>query len=247
MFKLDTVNTLFNCKICGQILDEPICLPCGKTVCRIHAAQIQERCFFCYKNHPIPEDGFPINELVQTQLEIQLNTVSINFSKFNETKKLIQGLNTDFKEIESIRNDPENFISEYFYELNRQVDLRREKLIHEIQQYSHQLIKKISSIHQECIIKSTLKSTMTERIADCSAKLDKLNAMFSTFEMNDAKLDEVMYQRQTKDLQRFMRPIVEDYKFELLGNTSYELAANEFEIGDMFGTLGSSGDYKVRD
>ena len=86
---------------------------------------------------------------------------------------------------------------------------------------------------------------MTERIADCKIKLDQLNSMFSAFEMNDEKLDEVMSQRQSKELQRILRPIVEDYKFELLGNTSYELTTDEFEIGDMFGTLISSEDFKV--
>ncbi len=52
-------------------------------------------------------------------------------------------MNKKLKETVAIRNDPENYIYEYFGELTRQVDLRRETLIEGINTYSDKLIQKI--------------------------------------------------------------------------------------------------------
>ncbi len=55
-----------------------------------------------------------INQILQNMLEVQLHTLDYNFDQFNDSKKLIDNLNKNLKEIEGIRKDPENFISEYF-------------------------------------------------------------------------------------------------------------------------------------
>ncbi len=46
----------------------------------------------------------------------------LNFDKLNESKKLLEDLNKQLKEIETLQNDPEYYIAEYCRELARQVD-----------------------------------------------------------------------------------------------------------------------------
>jgi hypothetical protein len=145
MFKSDQISSLFNCAFCSKVLHDPITLPCGNTVCKIHSSEIsQDKCFLCNKNHSVPEDGFQINTLIQEQLNAQLHTLNHNFSQFNESRKIIDALNKEFNEIESIHKDPENYISEHCYELNRQVDLKRETMIKDIHEHSDSLIQKIA-------------------------------------------------------------------------------------------------------
>ncbi len=79
--KFEKINQLFNCTFCSKLLHKPVVLPCGKTVCKMHAAEFDKKeCIFCTKVHQIPEDGFPVNEFVEKQLEMQLNKINFNLS-----------------------------------------------------------------------------------------------------------------------------------------------------------------------
>jgi len=239
MFKFGKINALFNCEICQEILKEPIILPCGKTICKAHSEEIsKDKCILCNKTHKIPEDGFLINELVQNIIENKLHTLDLNFDQFKNSREIIENLNKRLKEIEAIRNDPDNFIAEYFYELNRQVDLRREKLFQEIQQYSDELIQKIDVLRQECLNNSkNTKIKMTEEIDECKSKIEKLNLMFNSFEIDNGKLEEIMHQKMSKELEELMKPISQEYKLEILGNKSYSLSTSDFNICRVFGSL----------
>ena len=134
MFQINKFNALFNCQLCQKGLKDPISLPCGETVCTEELSQAN--CMFCSDNHKTPKNGFPANKIVQNQLELNFNKINQNFSQFNDYKKIIEDLNKKLKETESIRQDPEYYIDEYFGELTRQVDLRRETQIEDIHQYS---------------------------------------------------------------------------------------------------------------
>jgi hypothetical protein len=90
--------------------------------------------------HLVPKEGFLENRIVKQQLDLEINKINWNFSKFKDYQKIIQDLNNNFKETEAIQKDPENYISDYFGELTRQVDLRRETLIEDIHKYSDELI-----------------------------------------------------------------------------------------------------------
>jgi len=130
MFKFEKISSFFNCQFCQCILKDPVILPCGESVCQVHTEEICEsECSFCSEKHQSPEHGFPINKFAQNQLQFGLNMTNLNFNQFIHCKKTVDGLNKDLKEIEALRNDPENYISDYFDELTRQVDIRREKKI----------------------------------------------------------------------------------------------------------------------
>ncbi len=194
-----------------------------------------------------------INKSMQSMLETQLYTLDYTFDQFNDSKKLIDNLNRSFKEIEGIQNDPENFISEYFCELNRQVDLRRDKLFVEIQEYSDELIEKIDVLRKECLsyfehpktkkIKKTEKTKNTEKtetsktIDECRASLDKLNSMLDSFKVDNRKIEEIWSEKMSKYLEEKMKPLLEELKLELLGNNSHSIDIPEIKMNKVFGSL----------
>jgi len=239
MSKFDKINSLFNCQICHHILQDPIFLPCSKTVCRTHSEDIsREKCEFCGKFHPVPEDGFPVNELVKSLLEFQLNKINLNFAQYNHYKVIIEDLNKELKLIEAIRNDPESYISDYFSDLTREIDLRREILIRDIQEYSDELIKKIAVLREECLLKSKEKTKITESIDEVKEKIVSLNARFDSLEMDDRNHEEIMSQKESREVQKLIEPLLKDYKFELQGNKCYKLDTNEMlNLEKIFGSL----------
>ncbi len=241
MSRIVKTKSYFSCRFCGNHLQEPILLPCGNTVCKFHSEEIaEEQCKFCQEIHIIPKNGFPVNDFAKKQLENQHESVNlIKFSKFNDSKKLIEELNTGLRDLELIQKDPQNYISNYFRELARQVDLRREVFINEIQEYSNELINNIDRFEKECMEKSTNIINVNNGIKNCKVKLDRLNGIFDLFEMDDNKLEEIMTQKQAREIQTMLKPLSEGFKFKLQGDKCYKFLAtqsNYLKIDKVFGS-----------
>jgi len=167
MSKFEKLNQLFNCKCCSKLLHEPVLLPCGKTVCKIHTEEIAKKeCIFCTKLHQITEDGFPVNEFLENLLEMQLNKINFNFCHLTDCQVLLDDLNKKLSEVESIRNDKANFIYEYFSEITREVDLRRDTLICDIEEYSNEISENINKLRQDCLGSSSHQLKAAEEVFD---------------------------------------------------------------------------------
>ncbi len=70
MFNIEETDSFFNCRLCQKVLEDPISLPCGESVCKAHTDAIsQDRCLFCTENHIAPQNGFPSNKFVKNLLD----------------------------------------------------------------------------------------------------------------------------------------------------------------------------------
>jgi len=212
MFQSDGINALFNCKLCKDVLVDPVILPCGETVCKAHTGEIsQDKCILCPEIHRAPQNGFPTNKIVTNLLEHKANKINLSFSQFNDYNKIIQDLNYNLKEIETIRKDPDNYICEYFGELTRQVDLRRETIIENIHKYSDEIIQNIEKLKQDCVAKSK-------------------GAMVTS--------EDMISQKKSKEMSDLMGPVLKQFKFELQGKKYYKLITNKIKMENIFGSLG---------
>ncbi len=192
----------------------------------------------------MPKEGFLENKFAKNQLDLEVNKINLNFSQFNNFNKIIQDLNKNMKEIETIQKDPEDYIDEYFGELTRQVDLRRETLIEEINKYSDELIQKILKLKQDCVAKSKEATKITNDLDTIKIKINDLNSTFNSLEIDDIKIEEIMSQKKSKELSDLMGPVLEQYKFELQGKKYYKLVTKKTKLEDVFGTL-SCFDYDI--
>jgi len=231
------LNQLFDCKFCSKLLHDPVLLPCGKTVCKIHTQEVaNNECIFCTKLHHIPEDGLPVNEFVEKQLEMQLNRINFNFCHLTDCQILLEDLNQKINEVELIRNDKENFIYEYFSDITREVDLRRDTLIRDIEEYSNEIIEDINKLRQECLDSSSDQLKAAEEVFDaCKLEINELKDKFESFEMYDKKFEEVL--SKSKALQEKLELEINKYKFELQGNKSYWLESKKIKINEVFGSI----------
>ena len=122
---LEKFKTMFNCKYCSNLIDNPITLPCGESVCIIHQNEIiQNECKFCDAKHHI-ENGFQVNRVLNDMLEMEINKIKFS-PKYDACKEAIEEVKNNLNEIDQIKNDPENFLYEYFAEIKRKEDIRRE-------------------------------------------------------------------------------------------------------------------------
>jgi hypothetical protein len=137
MFKFDKVKRLFDCDLCSKLLVDPITISCGNTICQTHVNEMLETrfkakntfiCQICEDEHVVPETGFLVNKRLKCALDIKLNEFKIGNEAFDECKTTLEEADKSFADLESFANNSEVHIYDYFEEVKRQVDLRRETL-----------------------------------------------------------------------------------------------------------------------
>jgi len=151
--------------------------------------------------------------------------------------------------IENLDKDPENYIFEYFEELKRQVDLRRDKLKLELDNFSDEIIKSIEST-KDNFIKFSKESKMlrteiekskeeliqlirsTESVSNPSINLiDR----FDTFEINDKKLEDI--RGHLTIFNGNLSRKLSEYKDSIIGNKEYTFEYEDIDIKSLFGSF----------
>jgi len=241
MFKIDKVKTLFDCSLCNQLLVDPVTIPCGNSICKKHLPDevLIERsnnsdksfkCGICMIEHAVPKEGIVINRHIQNALDIKFNTLKLN-PEYEECKKVIFEAQSSLARIEVLDKDPESFIYEYFEDIKRKVDSRREDLKLRIDNSSDDIIQSIEKTKASCVELSKTVDKLTAEIEKSKQELNKLVERFDTFEIDDKSDIKNSVLLITKRLTR----IVGIHKASLIGNEEYSFELERIQIVDIFG------------
>ena len=132
-------------------------------------------CKLCDDEHYIPKKGFAINKRFQNALDIKLNTLKLN-PVYEECKTEINDARINIQKLEILEKNLENLILEYFEELKKHVDLRREELKLKLDNCSDQIIESIESAKENCIKSSEETKNLNKMIFVCFfVKENKIN------------------------------------------------------------------------
>ena len=182
------------CDLCKMILDKPVSLPCGHTLCYHHLENTNEykvSCMFCFEEHQIPKNGFQISEKLSFMIDfyIELNPLR------KQIKETFNKLNDLIRDYEKINSD--SFVYDYFAEIFNKVDLHREELLKEINERYEEIINMLKEKQQKCklninnVEKVNLNELKNEIIPSCQFKLrnpdinvDELNEISSKMSQN---------------------------------------------------------------
>ena len=237
MHKLDQIKCLFNCNKCQAILEEPITLSCGNTVCKKH---LQESlnvenvigCSLCQKKHIVPEDGFLINKIIQNGLEIELNKLKLN-PIFDSCKKALGDTKESAANVQKIRDNQEIYIKQYFDGIREQVESRQNSLKDQIDKYSAEIKQSIEKSESTCIQLAKEVNKLTNEIDKSNDELFKLQENFGTFEINDKKFQDIKNSAEFLNL-NFIN-VFSEYKESLFLNKKYEFLFDDMEIKGVVG------------
>jgi hypothetical protein len=185
----ESIKQLITCAWCKSILEEPVMIPCGETVCRKHSFEISgDECIFCDKFHVLQEsEQFPANKVVQNLLALKIKELDFgpNYKKATER---VNELNTFLNDYDNLKKDPEVYISAHFSKQRNNIDLAREKLILEINNTSDRLISEIDSQEKECkanLSKSNMSSLSSDDSESIKADLRKWEQDMKYLVVND--------------------------------------------------------------
>ena len=152
---------------------------------------------------------------------------------FEACSKNIKEAEVNLAKIDQLTNDSEIFIYEFFEEIKRQVDHRRETLKVKIDDYSDDIINKINQTQKKCYILIKTVKLVTAEIEKIRNELNQFTKDFDTF-VKDEKIIEVISLKVNKFNPKLL-DLLEEYKDSLLDNKKYEFHFDPIEIENIFG------------
>lgn len=169
------LSSLIKCEICNQIFENPVILPCAKTVCLKHTfSQVvngKHKCDLCNQLHQIPENSFPRD--VKTTKLIEINS-ELNFGENNfKAKKECEFLDDLINQSECLIQEPVSFINDYFSCLKYKINLKKQEFIAVIEENYDKVIKEIVKFEIKCKLEAKNKMTdFNDALTTSKLKLD---------------------------------------------------------------------------
>jgi hypothetical protein len=137
--------------------------------------------------------------------------------------------------IEFLEKNAENYIFDYYEDVKRQVDIRREDLKFRIDINSDEIIKSVE-LNQINLIKLSKEANQLKTNIEKSRKdLNELIAQFDTLEFNDEKFNDI--KATVVVVNQEFNKILAEYQYSLIGNKKYILEFKELPIENIFGRV----------
>ena len=237
MYKINKVKAFFDCDLCKKLLVDPVVMPCDSTICKTHLDKFitnapNEKstliCLVCQEEHIIPKKGFIVNNRLQKLLTLELNALKFDCQIYNGCTKEIEDAKEKVVKIRLLEKNAESYIYEYFEDIKRQVDIRREDLKFKIDTYSDQIIKSVESDQMNLIKLSKEANQLTTNIEKSRKDLNELISRFDTLEFNDKKFEDI--KTSVVSVNQEFNKILAEYQDSLIGNKKYTFVLKSREL-----------------
>lgn len=241
--EVDRENPL-ECIICNQTLKQPVLLPCGHTVCKIHEIERKEKnsdiyCCECDESHEIPSKGFPVVRAMEDLLKRKFQNIDLG-EEHVKASNAFKELGEFLKKMQQIKQNPELEINEIVWELKNKVDLRREISKKQIDDEAQAIIDELDEFERKCMMNRE-QIDATKQSSELAKLLDNLEKEFSTwqkelrsFERNEESWRLIKtkclfeLERLKTEYEMFKQKIFDDQLFDLeIKQTKFCLDQNE--------------------
>lgn len=178
------LETLLICNYCDNIIEKPITLPCGNTICLNHTEDAFFKCKQCNKQHTKPPEGFSITKTIEKLLSSKIG------EKLKLLKLSLNKLKTNVEELNNISQNSIDFINDYFMKLENQVKSERVKALTQINNEYVDLTNKINEERNKCEMAFKIGLSADE-LKNYYRKTEELEAKLKEFDdKNHDKLKE---------------------------------------------------------
>ena len=242
MYKREQVETLLSCELCFKLIISPVALPCGNNVClshlQEHSGQERFKCNLCSEDHCVPLSGFHINKNIQKALEMELHKAFELNPVAEMVKERIANATKVVRELKVLKESPEGYIYDYYEEIKRQVNSRRETLKNEIDLCSDRMIDRIEKTRSECVhcVQMKGKGESSEVLV---GELNQMRDRFNSLNIKEAELNKI--KSELDDLQSELNEKLQKQKDEILQNNKFGFEYDEICVESIFGILYKDG------
>jgi len=154
-FEEDKINNALECEKCQKKLIKPTILPCGYTVCLSCIQIVDEKnkaftCDLCSNEHIIPQNGFPINKVVEKLLAIEAQKMT-KYEAIESLKILMKQIEDIIISFRTGIDKTVDYIKEYGLKLKMNAQLAAEEMIMEINEKNELIMNKIDNYIDKAI------------------------------------------------------------------------------------------------
>jgi len=159
----------------------------------------------------------------------------------------LTSLSAEIGKLKESCHDPITFFYEYFSGLRNQVDLRRECLKLNIDDYSDQLIENINKCHSECVASSKNIKQLEEELIKSENELNQFISEISSFAFDSDDNDDASNKIRdlnikAEQMHTKLRQQLKEYQHIVFNGKEFKFEFKELKIEDLFGPFTS---YKV--
>lgn len=176
MEKMKTIFEAVKCNDCKFILDSPVNLPCGKSICSKHS--IGKKFYYCRPcgyDHIVPITGYPSNNAIDVLINLTL-------PEYKRVEKACQSFNSVINELANIKDEPKNQIEKVIDGLKAQIRLSRNALIDEIKSKSEKILFDLDFYRVKCVNSLNGNLSLIKNVeARVENKKNKRESLFDEF------------------------------------------------------------------
>lgn len=193
---MNVVMSAITCVDCQKILDNPILLPCGQSVCLQHVENLPSKsydCKSCGLEHKSEDIKLYVNKAVENLIKAHLEKIDLG-ADYNEACQSCDQLDELVKQFEELRKDPTLFINDTVSKLKSQADILREELKLMIDAKANKLIDELDEYERECKSKldtSELRNTLDKMEKDVTAVKKDLHECRNLLSYFDSKIEDL--------------------------------------------------------
>ncbi len=125
--------------------------------------------------------------------------------------------------LEVLKNSPEGFLFDYFEKVKRDVDLRREILKRDIDNYTDQMIDWIEKTKKECM--------------ELSIQIEDISALLDSYDNELKKLKDNFNTLEADELEQKLEEIIRQCKYSLLQKKYFTCQFEEINVENIFGEV----------
>jgi Skp family chaperone for outer membrane proteins len=239
---MEPVFDPIKCKTCEEILNKPVFLPCGHSICQVHVDEAKTsnsdiKCCRCMESHSIPEKGFSLNKDLEALIENRIDSLDLG-EDYNYTHNQSLAFANFVERFESYTNKPEMRIHNYISGEKNEIDLIREKLKKEIDQKCLLMIEKLEEFEKECManldsVRSRFDDKLDEKLNKWKIKSEQFTNDLRSFESSKRKKVKEEVDLHLKEI----RSELYDFDESLFLNRFNEIDIPKWGINEVFDTL----------
>jgi hypothetical protein len=211
-------------------------LPCGETICAKHEADFKGEnfsCKFC-ENYHLETGPFLFSKTIQRLLERHVHELDFG-EEHKSAMASLTNLKSSIQCYESFGKNAEVYIYEYFAKLRNDVDLKRETMIHKINNSSDELLSEIAALEMKCkenYIKSGLKLPKAEELVRIKSEVCEWEKSLEKLVVDDKQWKEIK-----KQCSNYKDKLEEDLK--VLNDKLLSVVLKRKEIDEKFSNVES--------
>ena len=236
---MEVISNLIKCNNCEKIMQKPVILPCGHSICKHHEDVVRNNkekaiCLTCSSIFEIPPNGLIPNKALEELIEKKIQSLDLG-EEYNLAANKFQEFNDLLENITDLKNSSEEKIHSTISDLRTRIDLTREQLKSKIDEEALKLIKKLDDYEKEC--KESLRSinkeleekissweshskTWKEKLGTFERDVEKWKTVFdeSTLEMDNLSLEYKNFKRRL-----FMKRLHQYSSLDLIVNNDIDM------------------------